>query len=203
MWKNITEEEKQKYKAFFEGKTGIFIIEKLARDIIERSKLPEAIEFRTKLGYNHDDIIVREETSIAEKIIKLFPHENIVLNKKLNNRKPDIWFKDNNIIIEVDEGNHENYDSDDEKEREDMFKNDNFKFFWCNPNDTEFDLFKFLGEIILYISKLREENAVNGVINKITEDFEKIVAVTKSKELKRYAKNILPNYKKWKTHNQK
>ena len=142
--------------------------------------------------------MVWEETSIAEKIRKLFPHENIALNKKFNNRKPDIWFKNYNLIIEVDEGNHENYDSDDEKEREDMFKKHNFKIFWCNPNDPNFDLFKFLGEIILYISKLREENAVNGVINKITEDFEKIVAVTKSKELKRYAKNILPNYKKWK-----
>ena len=75
-----------------------------------------------------------------------------------------------------------------------MFKNHNFKVFWCNPNNPEFDLFKFLGEIILYISKLHEENAVNGVSNKITEDFKKIFAVTKSKELKRYAKNILPNY---------
>ena len=44
--KDITEEEKQKYKAFFEGETGIFIIEKLTRDIIERCKLPEAIELR-------------------------------------------------------------------------------------------------------------------------------------------------------------
>ena len=44
--KDITEEEKQKYKAFFEGETGIFIIEKLARDIIERCKLREAIEFK-------------------------------------------------------------------------------------------------------------------------------------------------------------
>ena len=35
--------------------------------------------------------MVREEISIAEKIIKLFPNENIVLNKKFNNRKPDIW----------------------------------------------------------------------------------------------------------------
>ena len=126
--KYITEEEK-KYKAFFKGKDCIFIIEKLTRDIIERCKLPEAIELRKKLGYNHDDIMVREETSIAEKIIKLFPNENIVLNKKFNNRKPDIWFKNHNLIIEVDEGNHENYDSDDEKEREDMFKNHNFKFF--------------------------------------------------------------------------
>ena len=140
--------------------------------------------------------MIREETSISEKIIKLFPQENIVLSKKFNNKKPDIWFKNYNFIIEVDEGNHENYDSDDEKEREDMFKKHNFKIFWCNSNNPEFDLFKFLGEISLYISKLHEENAVNGVINKITKDFGKIVAVTKSKELKRYAKSILPNYKK-------
>ena len=53
-----------------------------------------------------------------------------------------------------------------------------------------------LGEINLYVSKLSKKNAVNGVINKITKNFEKIVTVTKSKELKRYVKNILPNYKK-------
>ena len=61
--------------------------------------------------------MVQEETSIAEKTIKLFPNENIVLNKKFNNRKPDIWFKNHNLIIEDGEGNHENYDSDAEKER--------------------------------------------------------------------------------------
>ena len=45
----ITEEEKQKYKAFFEDETGIFVIEKLTCDIIERCKLPEAIELRKKI----------------------------------------------------------------------------------------------------------------------------------------------------------
>ena len=64
--------------------------------------------------------------------------------------KPDIWFKANNIIIDVDEGNHENCDSDHEKEREDMFKNHSFNIFRCNPNDPNFDLFKFLGEICTY-----------------------------------------------------
>ena len=52
----------------------------------------------------------------------------------------------------------------------------------------------------MHISKLRKENAENKgnnkAINKIAEDFEKVIAVTKLKELKRYAKNILPNYKK-------
>ena len=71
--KDITEEEKEKYKAFFEGEAGIFIIEKLTWDIIKHCKLPEAIELRRKIGYNHNDIMIREETSIAEKIIKHFP----------------------------------------------------------------------------------------------------------------------------------
>ena len=84
--KNITEEEKQKYKAFSDGEKGTFIFKKLTRDIIEHFKLPEAMELRKKLGYNHDDIIFWEETSIAEKIIKLFRNENIVLNKKFNNQ---------------------------------------------------------------------------------------------------------------------
>ena len=100
--------------------------------------------------------MVREEKLVAEKI-KLFPHENIALNKKFNKWKPDVWFKNQNIIFEVDEGNHGNYDSDDEKEKEDMFKSHNFKIFRWNPNDPNFDLFKFLGEINLYISKLREK----------------------------------------------
>ena len=88
-----------------------------------------------------------------------------------------------------------------------MFKKHNFKIFWCNPTDPNFDLFKFLDEISLHISKLRKENAANKannkVINKIAEDFQKIVAVTKLKALKQYFRNILPNYKKWKRHNQR
>ena len=42
--KNITEKEKQKYKAYFKGESGIFIIKKLTRDINERCKLLEAID---------------------------------------------------------------------------------------------------------------------------------------------------------------
>ena len=89
-------------------------------------QITKSHRIKKKLGYDHNDKIICKETSIAEKTIKLFPKEDIVLNKKFNNRKSDIWFKDNNIIIEVDEGNHENYDSDDEEEREHMFKKHNF-----------------------------------------------------------------------------
>ena len=69
-------------------------------------------------------------TSIAEKIKSIFLHENTVLNKTFKNRKPDIWFKNHHkTIIEVDEGIHKNYDSDDQKEKEDMFKDHSLKIF--------------------------------------------------------------------------
>ena len=123
-----------------------------------------------KLGYNHDDIIVREQTSIAEKIIKLFPYKNIVLNKQLKGRKPDIQFKDLDLIVEADEGDHEDDDTDAEKEREDMLKRRNFKTIKCNQNDPGFDINKCLVEIISYVTKLREKKAVNEVINKIAKD---------------------------------
>ena len=74
-----------------------------------------------------------------------------------------------------------------------MFKKRNFKIFRCNPNNPNFDLLKFLGETNLYVSELHEKNSVNRVISKITED---LVAVTKLNKLKRYLKNISPNYKK-------
>ena len=41
-----------------------------------------------------------------------------------------------------------------------------------------------------------EKKAANEIISKITDDFKKIVAVTKLKELKQYAKNNFPSYKK-------
>ena len=56
-----------------------------------------------------------------------------MLNTKFNNRKSNIWFKSDNVIIEVDEGNHENYDSDDEKKEKICLKIIILKFFDVIP----------------------------------------------------------------------
>ena len=60
--KDITEEEKEKYKAFFEGETDIFIIEKLIRDIIEHCKLPEAIEITRRHNDSRRNINSRKNS---------------------------------------------------------------------------------------------------------------------------------------------
>ena len=91
--KTSRKKKSKKYRASFKGETGVFGIEKLTCDIIERCKLPGAKKILKKLSYNDDDM-VREETSRAEKRLKLSANENIVLNENVNDRKPDIWFKD-------------------------------------------------------------------------------------------------------------
>ena len=103
--------------------------------------------------------MVRKDVSLAEKIIKLFLDENVVLNKSINDKKPDIWFKDLHFTVEVDEGNHKNYDTGEEKEREDMFKRHNIKTIKCNPNHPGFDIYKFSDEINSYVTKLRQKSS--------------------------------------------
>ena len=114
-----------------------------------------------------------KETSIAEKILKHFLHKNIVLNKKFNDRKPDIWFTDLHVTVEFDEGDHEDYDKDDEKEREEMFKRNNFKTIRCNPNHPGFDVNKCLGEINSYVTKLRKKKQRMGCLAKMLETLKK------------------------------
>ena len=125
--------------------------------------------------------MVGKETSIAEKIIKNFLHGSIALNKKFKRKKPDIQFKDLNFTVKVDEGNHEDYDTDDEKKkREDMFKRHNFKIIRCNPNGPG-EINSFQAKKIL-TSQNYAKKMMNEVINEIAEDFEKAVVMTKSKE---------------------
>ena len=71
-----------------------------------------------------------------------------------------------------------------------MFNKHNMGNFHCNPNHPNFDLYKFLGEINAYNTKLCEKEAANLVIDKIIDGLKKMYIITKSKELKQYTKNI-------------
>ena len=45
-----------------------------------------------------------------------------------------IFVTSKNFTVEVDEGNHEDYDTEDEEERKEMFNKHNMDNFHCNPN---------------------------------------------------------------------
>ena len=115
----------------------------------------------------------------------------------------DLYFYEYKLAIEIDELGHNDRNTDYQiKRQREIEKELNCVFIRTNPDAADFNINKLNNQIFKHIQS-KGKNAVNKLINKIAEDFKKIVAVTKLKELKRYAKNILPNYKKWKTHNQK
>ena len=98
--------------------------------------------------------------------------------------------------IQVDELGQNDRNTDYESKRQREIENElNCIFIRTNPDAADFNINKLNNQIFKHIQS-KGKNAVNKLINKIAEDFKKIVAVTKLKELKRYAKNILPNYKK-------
>ena len=111
--------------------------------------------------------------------------------------KIDLYFYEHKLEIQVDELGHNDRNTDYESKRQREIENElNCIFIRTNPDAADFNINELNNQIFKHIIQSKEKNAVNKVINKIAEDFKKIVAVTKLKELKRYAKNILPNYKK-------
>ena len=44
-----------------------------------RASTPEAIEFRSKLGFKQHDIILRKKQSVISKVTKLLSNEKILL----------------------------------------------------------------------------------------------------------------------------
>ena len=79
-----------------------------------------------------------------------------------------------------------------------------------NPDDADFDMNKLINEIHIQIIKSTKKTKVSTKKSLIDDLSKRLLKLEfksnhsiKSKCLKWIVKNILPNYKKWKTHNQK
>ena len=112
--KYITKQEKKVYKTLCKDYKGVYIIEKLACDIIEGSRTPKGIEFRCQLGHNQRDIKLFEEQSTVSKLMKIFSNKKISLQQKVLGCKIDLYFSEHKLAVEFDEQNHVDYDIDDE-----------------------------------------------------------------------------------------
>ena len=142
-------------------------------------------------------MILKKEQSVIESIRDTLKGEDIRFQYTFLGYRINLYFYEWKLAIEIDELVHNDRNTDFETKREREIKNElNCVFIRTNPDAANFNINELNNQIFKQIIQSKEKNSVNKVINKIAEDFKKIVAVTKLKELKRYAKNILPNYKK-------
>ena len=100
------------------GKQVFTFLKNLAAISLKGVNYQKQLTLEKKLGYNHGNILVHEEQSIASKIIKLFSNEKNITRQKSQGQKAKYVFVNCKVIIEIDVGDHIRYDSDNEKERQ-------------------------------------------------------------------------------------
>ena len=139
-----------------------------------------------------------------------FEGEIILTQYCIENKRLDAYFSKYKLGIEVDEYNHEGRNFEYEQSRQFMIESHGISIIWTNPDDADFDINRLINQIytqiIKWTKKLTNISTKKSLIDNLSKRLElefKSNHSIKSKCLKWIVKNILPNYKKWKTHNQK
>ena len=152
--------------------------------IIMQTRLskPGAIKFRSDLGVNQINLILKQEQSIVIPLLKTFSAEKIKLQHKiLKNEKirNDMYFSEHDFAIEIDEKGHPYC-----------------RFFHrIIPDVKGFDIFLEISKIQNYITQSNEENLKSKFAEKLLNYISSI-----SKPLK-HIRYLLKKYsqhcKKW------
>ena len=205
---DLTKQQIRKYKIdrtrLIKGsKHSMYVHEDVLIPIIMQSRLSDSkiIKFRSDLGFNQINLILKKEQSVIESIRDTFKVEDIRIQYTVLGYRIDLYFYEHKLAIEIDELGHNDRSTDYESKRQKEIENEfNCIFIRINPDTADFNINELNNQIFKHIIHSKEKNAVNKVINKTVEDlvtiflhYKKIVTVTKLKELKRNSKNILPN----------
>ena len=132
-----------------------------------------------------------------------FEGEIILTQYCIENKRLDAYFSKYKLGIEVDEYNHEGRNSNYEKSRQLMIESHGITIIRTNPDAADFDMNRLINQIYTHIIKSTKKSLIDDLSKRLLElEFKSNYSI-KSKCLKWVVKNILPNYKRWKTHKQK
>ena len=167
-----------------------------------RNSSKRFLEFK-KLGLD-PDIVTCDEQDIISALKVAFEGE-------IRNKRIDAYFSKDKLGIEVDEYNHEGRNSEYEQSRQLMIHIHGIMIIRTNPDAADFDMNTLINQIYTHIiespKKQTKVSTKKSLIDDLSKRFLELEFKSnhsiKSKCLKWVVTNTLPNYKKWKTHNQK
>ena len=133
----------------------------------------------------------------------VFEEEIIFTQYCIENKRLDAYFSNHKLGIEVDEYNHEGRNSNYEKSRQLMIESHGITIIRTNPDAADFDMNRLINQIYMHIIESTKKSLIDDLSKRLLELKFKQHNAIKSKCLKWITKNILPNYKKWNTQNQK
>ena len=112
-----TKEQIKKYKKcgseLIEGIKHIYANEDVVIPVIMGGRSPEAIKFRSKLGFTQYDITLKKESSVLT-----FQEGNMETQYSILTYRVDLYFHDYKLAIEVDEKGQNDRDESYEKQRQ-------------------------------------------------------------------------------------
>ena len=130
------------------SKQSMYVSEVIAIPIITQRRLSKAetIKFRSDLGFNQINLILKKGQSVVIPLLKVFSAEKIKLQHKIleNERvRTDMYFSEDNLVVEIDKKCHIDRNQNEEnKYLSKMEKHSDRKFFHrINPDVKGFDIF--------------------------------------------------------------
>jgi very-short-patch-repair endonuclease len=173
-----------KILSYHDGKA-IYINTNGLKSLLQKNRVahPDRIKviiehpFIKQIGLEMNLIQAFKEQECIGAIVKTLSHLKTYIQFKVNRYRLDLYIPDYNLAIECDEFNHSNRDSEYEKQREYIIKNElNCEFIRFNPDVKNFSTYDVIGEILKHVerSKNEELKASNQKINKLKVEVENL-----------------------------
>ena len=150
----IKKDKKDREKLIRGSKHSMYVSEDILIPIIMQSRLsdPKTIKFRSDLGFNQINLILKQEQSLVIPLLKSFSAEKIELqHKALKNKRvrTDMYFSEHTFAVEIDEKGYTDRNQNEENKRQTKIKkHSDPKFFHrINPYAEGFDIFLEIGKI--------------------------------------------------------
>ena len=142
------------------SKHSMYIHEDILIPIIMQSRLSDSktIKFRSDLGFNQINLILKKEQSVIESIRDTFKGEDIRIQYTVLGYRIDLYFYEHKLAIEIDELGHNDRDTDYETKREREIKNElNCVFIRTNPDAANFNISELNNQIFISNSIKRKK----------------------------------------------
>ena len=162
---DLTEQQIRKYKIdrarLIKGsKHSRFVNEDILIPIKMQSRLSDSktIKFRTDLGFNQINLILKKEQSVIESIRDTFKGEDIRIQYTVLGYRIDLYFYEHKLAIEIDELGHNDRNTDYEiKRQREIEKELNCVFIRTNPDAADFNTNRLKNQIYKHIIKSKGE----------------------------------------------
>ena len=134
-----------------EGITHIYAHQDVVIPVTMGGRPPEAIEFRSKLGFTQYDITLKKESLVLKSIMENFEGE---IQYSALTYRVDLYFHDYKLAKEVDEKGRKDRNEDYEKQRQKEIETElSCKFVKINPDEENFNISNVNNRIFRSIKK--------------------------------------------------